>query len=231
MNNKLTPLWLVGCMLLTGCNFSRTPDPTPTPFATPALIFISTETPSPIAPVIPTSIFTPTATPIPPVAANVCNDPQAVALIDSLKSAMLTANGKTFSSLVSPNGLQARYFRDGTVITYSAYQAQFLFETTYQANWGSAPGSGQEKKGSFHEVIVPEMVKNFNTPYTLHCNEIRHGGATYQVTWPYSKDFYSIYYPGTEQNGYMDWHTWVAGIEYVNGKPYLYALMQFFWEP
>jgi hypothetical protein len=29
----------------------------------------------------------------------------------------------------------------------------------------------------------------------------------------------------------MDWHTWVAGIEYVNGKPYLYALMQFFWEP
>jgi hypothetical protein len=29
----------------------------------------------------------------------------------------------------------------------------------------------------------------------------------------------------------MDWQTWVAGIEYVNGKPYLYALMQFFWEP
>ncbi len=29
----------------------------------------------------------------------------------------------------------------------------------------------------------------------------------------------------------MDWHTWVMGIEYVSGKPYVYALIQFFWEP
>jgi hypothetical protein len=51
------------------------------------------------------------------------------------------------------------------------------------------------------------------------------------VTWPYNKDFYSIYYPGLEQNGYLDWRTWVAGIEYVTGKPYIYALGQYFWEP
>jgi hypothetical protein len=29
----------------------------------------------------------------------------------------------------------------------------------------------------------------------------------------------------------MDWHTWLLGMHYVNGKPYLYAIMQFFWEP
>ena len=231
MNNRWMATMMAGVILLTGCNIFNPAAPTPTQLATAPPIFVSTDTPAPLPTAIPTSIFTPTATPIPPVAANVCNDPQAVALIDSLKSSMLTADGAAFSSLVSPNGMEARYFRDGTVIKYTAYQAQFLFDTTYEANWGTAPGSGLEKKGAFHDVIVPELVKNFNTAYTLHCNEIRHSGATYQVTWPYNKDFYSIYYPGTEQNGYMDWHTWGAGIEYVNAKPYLYALMQFFWEP
>jgi hypothetical protein len=51
------------------------------------------------------------------------------------------------------------------------------------------------------------------------------------VTWPYQGDFYSIYFPGTEANGNLDWHTWLVGVEYVNNKPYVYALMQLFWEP
>jgi hypothetical protein len=85
--------------------------------------------------------------------------------------------------------------------------------------------------GAFHDVIVPDLVRLFNQSYTLHCNELKYGGATYEVSWPYDKDFYSIYFPGTAANGNMDWHTWVAGIEYVGGRPYLYALTQFFWEP
>lgn len=136
------------------------------------------------------------------------------------------------SLLVSPQrGLDVANFRDGTVINYRPDQAKFLFETTFEVNWGPAPGSGQDKIGSFHDVIVPELVKAFNQPYTLHCNELKHGGATYEVSWPYQGDFYSIYYAGTEANGFMDWHTWAVGVEYVNNKPYLYALIPYFWEP
>jgi hypothetical protein len=231
MNTKLVLSLALGLILLTGCSFPGSAAPTPTPFTDPGLIFIATETPVLPTPIPPTPIFTPTATPIPPVAANVCNDPQVIALLDALKSSMLTANGETFGPLVSPNGMQVRYFRDAKPITYTAHQAKFLFVTTYQAPWGNDPASGQEKKGAFHDVIVPELVRVFNAPYTVHCNEIRHGGASYQVTWPYNKDFYSIYYTGTETNGYLDWRTWTAGIEYVNNKPYLYALVQYFWEP
>jgi len=133
--------------------------------------------------------------------------------------------------LVAPNGLEVRYFPNGNVVTYTPYQASFLFKTTFKANWGNDPASGIEKQGSFQDVIVPELVKIFNQPYTLHCNEIRRGGATYEVSWPYKKDFYSIYFNGTEQNGYLDWHTWVVGMEYDNNKPFIYALMNFFWEP
>lgn len=222
---------LFGTILLTGCSLPGSTAPTPTSIAAPAIFFITTETASPAPAFTATPIFTPTSTPIPPVAPAVCTDPQATALIDSLKKSMLTADGALLSSLVSPNGMEVRYFHNGTAVTYTPYQAQFLFETTYQANWGPHPASGQEKKGSFHDVIVPDLVKIFNTTYTLQCNEIRHGGASYPIAWPYAKDFYSIYFAGTEVNGYLDWYTWVVGIEYVNGRPYIYALMQFFWEP
>jgi hypothetical protein len=162
------------------------------------------------------------------VAANVCTDPQATALIDSLKTAMLNRDGSLLSSLVSPNGMEVHFFHNGKMIKYSPYQASFLFETTYAADWGAQPASGQTKKGSFHDVVAPALTTIFSQPYSLHCNEIRHGGATYPIAWPYQKDFYSIYSTGASD---QDWHTWVVGVEYINARPYIYALMQFFWEP
>jgi hypothetical protein len=161
-----------------------------------------------------------------------CADPQVTALIDSFKKAVLNADGPLLSSLVSPTrGLDVAFFRDGTVMNYDQEHARFLFETTFEVDWGPDPASGAEKKGPFHDVVVPELVKAFNQPYSLYCNELKHGGASYEVTWPYQGDFYSIYFPGTEANGNLDWHTWLVGVEYVNNKPYIYALMQLFWEP
>lgn len=167
-----------------------------------------------------------------PASTNFCADPQVTALIDSLKKAVTTNDGELLASLVSPaNGMDVAFYRNGTVINYDQGHAKFLFETTYRADWGAQPASGEEKIGSFHDVVVPELVKSFNQPYTLHCNELKYGGASYPVTFPYKKDYYSIYYPGTDANGNLDWHTWVVGMEYVSGKPYVYALTQFFWEP
>jgi hypothetical protein len=162
----------------------------------------------------------------------ICADPQATALIDTFKSAVLHADGVLLSSLVSPTrGMDVAFLRDGTVITYDQQHAKFLFETTFEVDWGIMPGSGLAKKGSFHDVVVPELVKALNQPYTLTCNELKHGGASYKLEWPYQGDYYSVYFPGTEANANMDWHTWAIGVEKVNNKPYIYALMQFFWEP
>jgi hypothetical protein len=127
--------------------------------------------------------------------------------------------------------MEVRWIRYGNPIAYGQDQAKFLFETTYEADWGAEPGSGQEKKGSFHDVIAPDLAKVFKQSYALQCNEIRHGGASYDISWPYKKDFYSVYFAGTQPNGNLDWDTWAVGIEYVNGKPFIYALIQFFWEP
>ncbi len=230
MNNKLTSILLIGLFFLTGCGLMGNTPPTPTAPAPAPLVFVTTETASPI-PSAALPVVTATATTLPPVAANVCADAQVTTLIDALKRAMLNQDGALLSSLVSPNNMEVRWVRYGNIVTYTREQALFLFETTFEANWGDEPGSGAPKQGAFHDVIVPDMLKVLNQPYTLHCNEIRHGGASYDISWPYKKDFYSIYFAGTDQYGYLDWHTWVAGIEYVDGKPYIYALIQYFWEP
>lgn len=234
MNTKTLLILLIGFALLAGCASPATPvPPTQSQFVnlTPTLTTIGSPDALTLTPGALTAIPNLTSTPDPNLP-NVCIDPQVTALIDSLKSAVLTADGTLLSSLVSPpRGMDVAFFRDGIVINYNSEQAKFLFETTFEVNWGTEPGSGAEKIGSFHDVVVPELVKAFNQPYTLHCNELKHGGATYELAWPYDGDFYSVYFPGTEANGLLDWHTWVVGVEYVNNKPYIYALMQFFWEP
>jgi hypothetical protein len=234
-------------IILAACAPSPTQAPvvtttTPLLFVTETLPVISTTTASISTAIVNTPLPTTgsettavpgaTSTTAPVSSADFCNDPQGTALIDSFKKAVTTNDGALLSSLVSPsNGMDVAFYHNGNVINYDQEHAKFLFETTFEADWGAQPASGEEKIGSFHDVVVPELVKSFNQPYTLYCNELKHGGASYPVTFPYKKDYYSIYYPGTDANGNMDWHTWVVGIEYVSGKPYIYALTQFFWEP
>ncbi len=235
MNTKTLSTILIGFTLLVACASPFTPVPaTPTLLAfTTSTLFIATSTPISLT-VSPGGVTPPAGTTAISATnpSSICNDPQVTALIDSFKSAVLKSDGPLLSSLVSPaRGMDVAFFRDGTVITYDQEHAKFLFETTFQVDWGPEPGSGAAKKGSFHDVVVPKLQESFNQAYTLHCNELSHGGATYELKWPYQGEFYSVYFAGTEANGNMDWHNWVMGIEYVNGKPYTYALMQFFWEP
>jgi hypothetical protein len=212
--NRTPTILLSAFVLLTACS---SPTSTPPPVTATSTLFIFTESAS---------------TPTPIVSTNICNDQQALALIDSLKSSMVTSDGELLSSLVSPaRGMEVRWVRDGNAITYTREQAKFLFETTFEANWGTEPGSGHDKIGAFHDVIVPDLLRIFNQSYTLHCNELKHGGATYELEWSHEGDFYSVHFPGTEGNGYLDWHTWAIGIGYEGGKPYIYATTQFFWEP
>lgn len=235
MKKLLPSTLLIGFMLLASCASPTTQPSPPLPLAsvsptlsigTPPTAAPLTLTPGAITPIAGVTITSPTS------AVSICADPQVTALIDSFKKAVLNSDGPLLSSLVSPTrGMDVAFFRDGTVVTYDQDHAKFLFETTFEVDWGTEPGSGALKKGSFHDVVVPELVEVFSQSYTLHCNELQHGGATYELEWPYEGEFYSVYFPGTQANGNLDWHTWVIGVEYVDGKPYIYALMQFFWEP
>ena len=231
-------------ILATGCSLPSYGSP----LATPTILVLPTLTAAP-----PTSaptllpVATNTLNPFPtlsltsapntqsgqPAPANFCADGQVNALINSFKTAIQTSNGTLLASLVSPvHGMDARLYRNGRIVNYDSAHAKFLFDTTFVVNWGIAPGSGLETKGSFHELFIPALRDVFNKSYTLTCNQIQVGGTTYQAKWPYSGiNYYSVFYPGTQGNGSLDWHTWVLGMDYTNGNPHLYAIMQFKWEP
>jgi hypothetical protein len=44
-------------------------------------------------------------------------------------------------------------------------------------------------------------------------------------------NFYTVYKPGTDQYGGLDWRAWTVGVEYIEGKPYLFSLIHYQWEP
>ncbi len=238
----------ISCLLIlasAACSIPSTSTrPSPTLTSRPRRTPTATSSPAALASPVPqltatTSLTTPPATSVtvPLVTstpqADFCSDAQVPVLIGNFKSAALTSNGPLLASLVSPtHGMDARLFRNGRVINYDAEHAKFVFVSTFVVDWGSAPASGLETSGSFHDLFVPALVDVFSRTYTLGCDQVLVGGTTYQAAWPYTGiDFYSAYYPGTAANGNMDWHTWLLGIHYVSGKPYLYAIMQFQWEP
>ena len=164
-----------------------------------------------------------------------CADARVTSLLQNLEKAVNSTNSELFKSLVSPaHGLDVVYIRDGMVANYSPEEAGWAFQSTYEVNWSPSAGSGEPVTGTFPEVILPALQDAFKNE-TLICNEIELGDATYNAEWPneYTNiNFYSIYNPGVNPayDG-LDWRTWLAGVEYVNGQPYLFALLHYNWEP
>jgi hypothetical protein len=127
-----------------------------------------------------------------------------------------------------------QYHRGGARSIHDAEHARWVFESTYQVNWGPAPGSGLDTIGSFQQIIEPKLEEVLGASFTTGCNQILLGGASYVVTWPpelANIPFDSLYKPGTETYGGLDWQTWLMGVEYVSGKPYVFSLSYYAWEP
>jgi hypothetical protein len=221
-------LFLILTLLtLTACSIPV--DAPPPPTALPADTPLPTFSPAPAFTPLPALTETPASTSAPAF----CNDPRGSELIASLRAAIQTRDGALLASLVSPAlGMDVRIFRDGNVINYDVEHAKFIFETTFQADWGLHFASGEATKGSFQEIVLPSLQKIFSANTETACNELKTGGVTYLPAWQYpGMDFYSIHFPGTDQYSGLDWQTWAVGMAPVDGKLYITALSHFVWEP
>jgi hypothetical protein len=164
-----------------------------------------------------------------------CSDARVTTLVQNLASAVKAGNDDMLAALVhSRHGLEARLWRYGTVANYTPEEASWVFESKYEVNWGPAPGSGVETVGTFSEELLPKLQEVFNANYTTHCNDPLDLATFSLVPWPpeYANiNFYTVYKPGTEQYGGLDWRAWTVGVEYVEGRPYLFSLIHYQWEP
>jgi hypothetical protein len=174
-----------------------------------------------------------TETAIPTTPPAFCNDPRGRDLITSFTKAITTKDGALLASLVSPaQGMDVVYFRDGKVVNYDIEHAKFVFETTFQADWGLSFGSGEPTLGSFQEIVLPDLQLVFTPQAEIVCNQLKVGGATYIPEWPYPYlDYYSVHDAGTDEFGGLNWQTWGVGMDLVDGKPYIAALVHYVWEP
>ncbi len=166
--------------------------------------------------------------------ADFCADARVKALLNSFKSSIIQQDGNTLARLISPtHGLFLQYLRGGTVAQYSPEEIGWVFQSTYVMNWGLHPASGLEVKGAFKDEVLPKLLDVLTADYEERCNNPALGGTTYQFMWPIEYkniNFVSLYRagsPGIE----LDWRTWLVGIEYVGGEPYVFSLLHLMWEP
>lgn len=224
---------ILALVMLASCSapVDVAPPPTALPSATsrPALIVPPTFTPIPLL----TQVATPMPTSAPGIVTSFCDDPRVRDLITSFGKAISNKDGALLSSLVSPTkGMAVRFYRDGNVVNYDVEHAKFVFETTFQADWGLSYGSGESTLGAFHEIVLPSLQIVFKPTAVLECNQLKLGGATYEPAWPYKDmNYYSVHFPGTDAYGGLDWETWAVGMDMSSGKPMLAAFVHYVWEP
>jgi hypothetical protein len=166
-----------------------------------------------------------------------CADGRVNTLLTIFGNALTTSNGQALYSLVSPaHGMAVRLWRNGNAVVFDQAHAQWIFVSTYEHNWGAAPGSGMDTIGAIHSVVLPKWLDVLNAPtpgYTLSCNAPQTGGASYNTSWPaiYTNvNFYSLYKPGPTDNE-NSWRTLLIGVEYFHAQPYLFSVTQMDWEP
>ena len=163
-----------------------------------------------------------------------CADSRVNTLLTSLGNALLTSNGQNLASLVSPNhGVTVYLWRYGIPHTFKQGDARWVFSSTYEHNWGDAPGSGLATLGSFHQKVLPFLQDVFGSPYTLTCNSLGTAAQYGYHPWPVeyaNVNYYTVFKPGSPGVD-LDWRYWLVGVEYVKGQPTLFALIHFAWEP
>jgi hypothetical protein len=166
--------------------------------------------------------------------ATFCADGRVNTLLSNFGNAIKTSNGGTLASLVSPaHGMTVRLWRNGNAIPFFPKDARWIFDSTYEHNWGAAPGSGLDTVGAIHAVVLPKWLDVLNASFISGCNVSQAGGASYDTAWPavYANvNFYSLYKPGPAGNE-LSWRTLLIGVEYVEGKPYIFSVTQMDWEP
>jgi hypothetical protein len=168
------------------------------------------------------------------VPANFCADTRVTTLLTNFGNALKTSDGETLASLVSPaHGMTVYLWRYGIPHTFKQSDARWVLGTTYEHNWGAAPASGQDTIGAFHVVVLPDLLDVFNASYTLTCNSLGTAAQYGSNPWPVeyaNNNFYTVYKPGTPGID-LDFRYWLVGVEYVQGQPYIFALIHFAWEP
>ena len=161
-------------------------------------------------------------------AAPFCADARVLQLLDSVGQAVANRDGALLASLASPRrGLEISLDWRGPRVPIPTGQVGGIFQSSNTIDWG-INSSGVALHGSFSSVVLPFLDRALGPHSILTCDEIGAGSILREVRWPseYTNlNFYSFYRPSEEGGSEYSWTTWLAGVEYAAGQPYLAALV------
>jgi len=133
--------------------------------------------------------------------------------------------------LVSPlHGVDVRLWAYASPVNFNTNTAKTVFTSTDSYEWGGGP-SGGPNPGSFKDIIQPKLLEVFNAPLMeTYCDNLTKVFPL-STPWPYPEmRFYNLYKPASPDI-FFDFRTWLIGFEYINGQPYLSAMVTIVWEP
>ncbi|RME91621.1 MAG: SH3 domain-containing protein [Anaerolineae bacterium] len=162
---------------------------------------------------------------VPP--ADFCRDTRVEALLTDLTTAIKNEDGEALSALVSPmHGMTVRLAPKGVSVNYLRY-VPYLFTSTYPVNWGRPSAASSAVIAPFKDAFGPRLQAVFGTAYEKSCNDASKVSGVEQP-WPeeYANvNFYTLYVPPKE--GESTGRAWLVGVDYVDGKPYVFALLYY----
>jgi hypothetical protein len=156
-----------------------------------------------------------------------CADTRVNTLLSGLGAAIRSSNGAALAALVNPkHGLEISLNIRNPSVSFNHSSVSSLFTNPNAYDWGSMEGSGLESIGTFLEVMQPKLFEVFNSSYLVGCNDDTFPAGVGQAWNDTRINFYSLKTPEL-----LAWRSFRAGIEYIDGQPYLYRLINAQWAP
>lgn len=160
-----------------------------------------------------------------------CRDGRVSTLLVELERALAAQDSRALPALVSPKrGLIVRLDPWNPEVRYGLDDTASLFSDRRPREWGTRFAGETVIRGTFDEVVGGSLRQTVTDGPGLRCNELSLGRQAQGLAWPmeYSNlNFYSFMLGPEVTGNPNNWRTWVVGIEYVGGRPYLTLLMQF----
>jgi hypothetical protein len=149
-----------------------------------------------------------------------CNDPALTALIRKVMRAVALSDGASLQDTVSPlRGLLVRQTPASPTVRIPPNEAGGLFTSPTPKSWGA-------DVGSFKQVILPSLREDVAGKGAQEtCGKLLAGGT--EQEFPAELAGLTLVSFHRPASGARSWHTTVGGLEYVEGKPYLTALVQY----
>ena len=160
-----------------------------------------------------------------------CQDARVNTLLEDFIRALADEDGELLTSLVNPErGFTLRHDWWNPDVLFTPDVVQELFTDLSEVDWGVLSGSQFPIRGSFRQIIIPQLDDVFSSSMEIACNQMIAGVTSQPAIWPEcftNMNFYAFYRPSPEGGNQFDWRTWTIGIEYINGQPYISLMIQY----